>query len=154
MGPLQRNPAGSNMRVPEASDGSVATGAPPAPTRCSSTRRMAVPLACHHASGSCSAQPGRGVSSESGAVAAAVTAPAGLTRMAFTALVPTSRPRNSESAISAYTQQELHRELVEPLVGVALGANRGQVECPGLERARPLGAERHALRGAAAPAAE
>src|SRR5437588_3431460 len=115
---------------------------------------MAVPLACHHASGSCSAQPGRGVSSESGTVAAAATAPAGLTRMAFTPLVPTSSPRNSESPILPYTEQQLHRELVEPLVSKALGAQRVQVERLGLERARSFGAELHTPRGATSAVAQ
>src|SRR5438874_5227076 len=125
-----------------------------APGRCSSTRRIAAPLASHHASGSCSVQPGRGVSSESGAVAAAATAPSGLTRMAFTPLVPTSRPRSSESSALAHTQQQLHRELIEPLVGVALTADRRQIERSALERARTLGAEGHALARRPAPAAE
>src|SRR5207237_544099 len=104
--------------------------------------------------GSCSAQPGRGVSSESGTVAAAVTATAGLTRMAFTPLVPTSSPRNSESPILPYTEQQLHRELVEPLVSKALGAQRVQVERLGLERARSFGAELHTPRGAASAVAQ
>src|SRR2546430_6432827 len=131
------------------------TAATRAPGRCSSTRRIAAALASHHASGSCCAQPGRGVSSESGTVAAAATAPAGLTRMAFTPLVPTSSPRSSESSALPRTQQQLHRQLVEPLVGVALTADRREIERPGLERARTLGAEGHALAGRpAAPAAE
>src|SRR5207302_10335783 len=130
------------------------TAATRAAGRCSSTRVMAAALASHHASGSCSAQPGRGVSSESGRVAAAATAPSGLTRMAFTPLVPTSSPRSSESSALARTQQQLHRELIEPLVGVALTADRRQIERPGLERARTLRAEGHALARRPAPAAE
>src|SRR5256885_3974379 len=130
------------------------TAATRAAGRCSSTRRMAAALASHHASGSCSAQPGRGVSSESGTVAAAVTAPSGLTRMAFTPLVPTSSPRSSESSALARTQQQLHRELIEPLVGIALTADRRQIERPGLERASTLRAEGHALARRPAPAAE
>src|SRR5256714_6450072 len=131
------------------------TAATGAAGRCSSTRRMAAALASHHASGSCSAQPGRGVSSESGTVAAAATAPPpGLTRMAFTPLVPTSRPRSSESSALARTQQQLHRELIEPLVGIALTADRRQIERPGLERASTLRAEGHALARRPAPAAE
>src|SRR5207248_9309482 len=116
---------------------------------------MAVALASHHASGSCSAQPGRGVARASGAVAAPATSPAGCTSTAFTALVPTSNPRNSASSISADTQQQLHGELVETLVAVAPGAQRGQVERLGLERARALRAELHApgdVAGAAAVA--
>src|SRR2546423_2827629 len=119
------------------------TAATRAPWRCSSTRRIAPALASHHASGSCSAQPGRGVSSDSGTVAAAATAPAGLTRMAFTPLVPTSSPRSSESSVLARTQQQLHGELVEPLVGVTLGTHRRQVERLAFECARPIGAEGH-----------
>src|SRR5438445_7538531 len=115
---------------------------------------MAVPLASHHAAGSCSAQPGRGVSSESGAVAAAVTAPAGLTRMAFTPLVPTSSPRNCESSTLPRTEQQLHGELIKPFVGVALGPHRGQVERLGLERARAFGAEQHAPGSAASAVAQ
>src|ERR1051325_8006435 len=114
---------------------------------------MAAALASPPAAGSCSAQPGRGGSSARGTVAAASTAPAGLTRMAVTPLVPTSSPRNRESATSACPQQQLHRELVESLVGVALAAERGQIEGPGLERARPFRAKGHALgRGPAPPA--
>src|SRR5436305_10798582 len=119
------------------------TAATRAAGRCSSTRRMAAVLASHHASGSCSAQPGHGVSSESGTVAAAATAPAGFTRMAFTPLVPTSSPRSSESSVLARTQQQLHRELVEPLVSVALATHRRQVERLSFECACPLGAERY-----------
>src|SRR5207302_4877309 len=113
---------------------------------------MAVALASRHASGSCSAQPGRGVASASGAVAAPATSPAGRTSTAFTALVPTSNPRNSASSISADTQQQLHRELVETLVGVAAGTQRHQVERLGLERARALRAELYARDDVAAAA--
>src|SRR5205823_6543614 len=114
---------------------------------------MAAVLASHHASGSCSAQPGHGVSSESGTVAAAATAPAGLTRMAFTPLVPTSRPRNSESSFLPGTEQQLHRELVEPFVSVTASTQRGQVERLRFERARPVGGELHTRRRAALPTA-
>src|SRR5213080_2057163 len=115
---------------------------------------MAVALASHHASGSCSAQPGCGVASASGAVAAPATSPAGCTSTAFTALVPTSNPRNSASSISADTQQQLHGELVETLVAVAPGAQRGQVEGLRLECARALRAELHAPGDAAAAVAQ
>src|SRR2546429_7913101 len=99
---------------------------------------MAVALASHHASGSCSAQPGRGVASASGAVAAPATSPAGRTSTAFTALVATFNPSNSASSISADTQQEFHRELVETLAAPKPFAQRGQFERPCLPRALPL----------------
>src|ERR1700757_4735677 len=89
-----------------------------------STSRIAAQLASHHSSGSCSAQPGCGVSSDSGAVAVASTPPSGATRMAFTPLVPTSRPRNR----LPHSQEQLHRELVEPLVRVTALAECGEIE--------------------------
>src|SRR5215210_8318532 len=94
--------------------------------------------ACHHASGSCSAQPGCGVAIESGEVADATTSPDGATRIAFTPLVPTSRPRKTDCATSAHSEQNLHRQLIEPLVGVALVAHRRQVELLVIDRLRQI----------------
>ena len=93
---------------------------PIAATRASAASRapraIDASVACHHASGSCSAQPGCGVDIVSGDVADATTSPLGATRIALTPLVPTSSPRKSGSATSAHSEQELHRQLVEPLV--------------------------------------
>src|SRR5215210_9216511 len=94
--------------------------------------------ACHHASGSCSAQPGSGVDIESGDVADATTSPDGATRIAFTPLVPTSRPRKTDSATSAHPEQDLHRQLIQPFVGVALLAHRGKIELLALDRLREI----------------
>src|SRR3989454_6549080 len=83
----------------------IPTAATSEARRCASTSRVAAMLACHHASGSCSAHPGRGVSRESAALAVASTAPAGLTKTAFTPLVPTSRPRNRASRSEEHTSE-------------------------------------------------
>src|SRR5512146_988142 len=105
-----------------------------APGCCRSSAWIEATVACHHASGSCSAQPGFGVEREIGVVAEATTSPAGLTKMALTPLVPTSRPRKSESATLSHSEQELHGELVELLVSVTLRAHGLEVEALVLER--------------------
>src|SRR5215218_7313159 len=92
----------------------------------------------HHASGSCSAHPGCGVAIVSGDVAEATTSPDPATRIAFTPLVPTSRPRKTDSATSAHSEQNLHRQLIESLVGVALLAHRGKIELLVLDRLREI----------------
>jgi hypothetical protein len=74
----------------------------------------------------------------SGVVADATTSPDGATRVAFTPLVPTSRPRKTDSVTTAHSEQDLHRQLVEPLVGVAVVAHRGQIELLALNRRREL----------------
>ncbi len=58
-------------------------------------------LACHHASGSCSAQPGCGVESWSGVIADARTSPIASTRIALTPLVPTSSRERWRAPLSA-----------------------------------------------------
>src|SRR5258708_30329335 len=83
--------------------------------------------ASHHAAGSCSAQPARGVDSNNDVVAAAATSPLGATRIALTPLVPTSRPRNNGSPTSTHSEQELHRQLVESLIRESLVPQRRQV---------------------------
>src|SRR5665647_1601997 len=89
---------------------------------------MEASAASHHATGSCSAHPGCGIDIVSGVVAAAATSPLGETRIAFTPLVPTSRPSRSGSATSAHSEQNLHRALVEALVCVALRTHRLEIE--------------------------
>src|SRR4051812_39104973 len=89
---------------------------------------MEASAASHHAAGSCSAQPGRGVDIVSGVSAVAATAPLGETRIAFTPLVPTSMPRKSCSGTSAHSEDDLHGQLIEPLVRIALRAHRLEVE--------------------------
>src|SRR6266516_4824338 len=106
-----------------------------------SSCRMDARDASHHVCGCCSAQPGRGVLRVSGVVAVASTSPASVTRSALTPLVPTSRPRKSASATLSHAQQQLHGELVKPLIGVSLPPDRREVERLGLERAGPLGTE-------------
>src|SRR5213596_2778430 len=90
---------------------------------------------------------GAGRAQGEGVVAVASTAPASVMSSALTPLVPTSRPRKSASATLSHAQQQLHGELVEPLVGVPLPPDRRQVERLGLERAGPLGTEEDACRG-------
>src|SRR6185369_7797095 len=85
-------------------------------------------VACHHASGSCSAHPGCGVCIVSGDVADATTSPLAATRIALTPLVPTSSPRKSGSVTSAHSEQELHRQLVQSLVAVALRPQPFEIE--------------------------
>ena len=58
----------------------------------------------------------------SGDVADATTSPDGATRIAFTPLVPTSRPRKTFSATSAHPEQDLHRQLIQTLVRVPASA--------------------------------
>src|SRR6185312_15100457 len=99
---------------------------------------MAARLADHQSTGSCYAQPGRGVVNSSGDVADVATSPVWRTRIARTPLVPMSTPSNKPSATSTHSEQDLHRELVEALVGVTGLPHRGDVERLGLERCRPL----------------
>src|SRR5205085_4695916 len=106
---------------------------------------IAATLAVHQSSGSCSAQPGRGVLSVRAAVADTTTSPDGRTRIALTPLVPTSRPRNTPSATLADSEQDLHRELVEPLVRVTGVPHRGDIECLRLQRGGAFGCEPHRL---------
>src|SRR5258705_3442133 len=92
------------------------------------TTAMEDSVACHQASGSCSAQPGCGVAIASGDVADATRSRLAATRIALTPLVPTSSPRKSGSVTSAHSEQEFHRQLVESLVAVALRAQCLEVE--------------------------
>src|SRR3954466_9699654 len=100
------------------------------------TSRIDRVVASHHASGSCSAQPGRGVDSASGVVAAASTLPADATRIALTPLVPISSPRKTGSLTSPPSEQQLHCQLIEPLVRIAVRAQRVEVELLLLELPR------------------
>src|SRR5262245_39244771 len=95
---------------------------------CVITPRMASSVACHQLAGSCSAQPGWGVLSARGVVALASTSPRAFTRMALTPLVPTSSPRNNGLATLLHSQQQLHGELIESLVRVALPTQGSQIE--------------------------
>jgi len=72
------------------------------PARRASASRIAARAASHQASGSCSAQPGSGVSSDRGAVATAATLPSRLMRMDLTLLVPMSRPRKRSAGAATY----------------------------------------------------
>src|SRR5690349_11125906 len=115
-----------------------------------STERIDATLACHHASGSCSAHPGSGVESSSGVIAAASTSPVVPTRMALTPLVPTSTPRKQGSGTSTHSEKDLHRELIEALVGVALQSHSVEVERALFDLSRARRAEYRAIRFAAA----
>ena len=98
------------------------------PGLAASTVLIDASVACHHASGSCSAQPGCGVDICSAVTALASTSPSRPTRIALTPLVPTSTPRKQDSATSPNSEEQLHRELVETLVRVALLAHRVEIE--------------------------
>src|SRR4051794_29315453 len=80
----------------------------------------------------------------SGVVDAATTSPLTATRMALTPLVPTSMPRKTCSPMSAHSEQQLHRQLIELLVAIALGAQRLELELLVANGLRALLGVRHA----------
>src|SRR4051794_19811096 len=118
------------------------------------TSRIDRVVASHHASGSCSAQPGRGIDSVSGVVAAASTSPEGATRIALTPLVPMSSPRNTDSLTLPHSEQQFHRQLIEPFVCVAARAQAVEVERLILELARQVGGVAYAFAGGRAARTE
>src|SRR5262249_32113621 len=101
----------------------------PASTPSSASARS---LARSQSSGSCSDQPGRGVESGYSSSAEATTSPSGVTAIALTPVVPTSRPtRTSLMVVSVAAERGVH-ELVgahRVLAGLRL-TERGVVDPP------------------------